>query len=358
MFRSNPNDYADIIDVNSISNSSNSFNNRNIHSNSNSLFGSNVKTNSWTINSYNITVSFTPTDSIFINIVSNVTFANWDSIIRNSDLSDYIDLDKFYVLMTNCFNSSSKQNSNYNIEWIYDESNLIIVFTAILDGFFDITQQISLKEKILSSDKMVTIKLTEMESHYKKEIERLHQRIAQLENYPIVFATHPTTFGTNFSCSPNSELIDFTQAIGFLFHGNYLDFNKLVGLKKIIMFNSNFRYYKTLPDIQYSMDKDANGFYHWSLSNLFDSPQIYLPNVQELTIRYNDSSSIPTQLRSLEKLTRLTFEQFGNTQLNSFELIKNIGKLKFLTFNNCLSIGNLDQIKNWSDSKNIHLEIK
>ena len=43
-------------------------------------------------------------------------------------------------------------------------------FTAVLDGFFPIVQTIELREKILSGDKTLTIKLTEMDSKYKKEI--------------------------------------------------------------------------------------------------------------------------------------------------------------------------------------------
>jgi hypothetical protein len=84
-----------------------------------------------------------------------------------------------------------------------------------------------------------------------------------------------------------------------------------------------------------------------------------MPNVINLDVYFAISQGFPTNtLRSIPNLSKLNFFGWGNNQINSFELIKNIPKLSYLSFSNCLSIANLDQIKNWCDSKNIKLEIK
>jgi hypothetical protein len=368
--------YSDVIDVDFLKSSgSKSYTNpkyKNYYPNNMTQSDLSVKTCSWTINSYNISVSYTPTDSIYLNVISNTTFANWDGFVRDTDLESRMGLDKFYTLMTNCFNhteSKITENSTnlYTLEWEYNPSVLSIGFVAILDRFYHISERICLKEKVLSSDKVLTIKLTEMESRHQVEITRLQQRIEQLENEPIVFASHPTNFGSNFTCAPNSTVIDFAQANGMVFHGNYLDFNKLKGLNKIIIYNSNFTYARGLKDwyanngVYYEHPYHSsygNLGYPNSLQNIFNTPQIYLPNVNVLVIYFGDGSRIPNQLGSLPNLSKLMFGKFGNNQLAPFELIKSTEKLSHLIFDNCLSIGNLDQIKNWCDSKNIKLEIK
>ena len=62
---------------------------------------------------------------------------------------------------------------------------------------------LELKEKILSGDKTLTIKLTEMEAKYKKEINELNKQIEELKNEPIIFAVHPNSYGINIKYSPN-----------------------------------------------------------------------------------------------------------------------------------------------------------
>lgn len=348
--------YSDIIDVDSIISSKST---RSSRFNKSTSIVNTVKTNSWVYNSHNINITYTPNNSIYFIIVSNSTFVNYECVIRDGDLVSPLDLEKFYSLITNCFNSQP----TYSIDWEFEPNLLNITFSALLDGFFDISQSIRLNEKVLSNDKLLTIKLTEMESRHQEEINVLKTKLYELENTPIIFAHDPSSFGKFFSYPPNTEIFDFTKTSGYVWHGNYLDFNKLVKLKKIIMLDSNFEYKRNVADIFYS---DSNCYYtnfnyknylnH--LQNIFSSSQIYLPSVEELEVIYTINSPIPNMLYSLPNLSKIIFNNFANNSLFSFELIKAVPKLKHLEYNNCFNIQNLEQIKNWCDSKNIKLEIK
>jgi hypothetical protein len=131
------------------------------------------------------------------------------------------------------------------------------------------------------------------------------------------------------------------------------------------MTNSNFKYRRTVSDICNSQDENHSNYLHTdgcsflnSLQNIFNSPQIFLPSVLEVEIIFYKNNAIPISLGSLPNLIKLTFNNFGNSELISFELIKAIPKLSHLIYYNCLNIKELDLIKNWSNSKNIKLEIK
>jgi hypothetical protein len=233
-----------------------------------------------------------------------------------------------------------------------------------LDGFFPIVQSIELKEKVLSGDKTLTIKLTEMEAKYKKEINELNKQIEDLKNEQIIFAHHPTQFGEYLKYSKNTTEFDFTRGNGFYWIGNYIDFNKLTELNKITLGDNQFTYIKSMIDMLNPSSNNAvsssYGSYFWnSLVNIFDSLAIFLPSVTELSIIFVNGTVIPNNnLRSLPNLKKITWNKYGNTQLTTFALIKNLPNLKHLIYLNCLNIYELDQIKNWCDSKGIKLEIK
>jgi hypothetical protein len=206
-----------------------------------------------------------------------------------------------------------------------------------------------------------------MEAKYKKEINELNKQIEDLKNEPIIFAHHPTQFGEYLKYSVNTTEFDFTKADGFNWIGNYMDFNKLTELNKIIIFDKNFNYHKTVFDI-WSPQQGLHNFIHgqngWQFfnnyfQNIFDSLQIFLPSVTELEIKFNTNAQVNNNnLRSLPNLKKITWNNYGNNQLTSFALIKNIPNLKHLIYLTCLNIHELDQIKNWCDSKGIKLEIK
>lgn len=350
-----PKYYEDLIDVESVSP---------IISNQVNTQSSLVQTHNWICNNHNISTCFTPGDNIYLNIISNSTYKNYDGFVRESGLSNGLTLELFHTLMTKSF---GKTEPNYKLSWSFDNTSLELIFNILLEGFFPLTQTIRLDEKILSGDKLLTLKLTEMESKYQNEIMELKKQICELENKPIVFAYDPNNFGNYFQYSSDTTVLDFEKAIGFCWLGNYMDFNRLIMLKKIIIGNNQITYQRTVPDVfcpnrgRDCSPPDANGwqFFNNSLANLFDSPQIFIPSVQEIEIKYKDGSAIPTNnFRSLPNLNKISFIGYGNNQLESFELIKQVGKLKKLEYSSCLNISNLDQIKNWCDSKNIKLEIK
>lgn len=345
--------YSDMIDIDTIKSTKNP-----TKSTKNSIkLISDIKTNSWIYNSHNINITYTPDNSIYFIIVNNLTFVNYERTIRDGDLCSPLNLEKFYFLITNCFNSKEF----YHIDWKYEPSTLNITFSAILDGFFNIIQTISLDEKVLSNEKVLTIKLTEMKTKHQEKINELKQEMFELKNTPIIFAHEPNRFGKFLSYSPLTPIFDFTKSDSYQWHGNYMDFNKLKELRKIIIFNSNFKYMRNVFDYYYGGNDYNNNFkgcYSNSLQNIFDTPLIYIPSVIEIEVIYKDNSPIPSSLRSLPNLSKLSFYNFSNNVLSSFDLIKAIPKLTHLVYNLCLNIQNLDQIKNWCDSKNIKLEIK
>ena len=356
----NPNDYSDMIDMNLISNSTSKINMRTLSCTQIQL----VDTKTWTFNNYNITLSFSSDDNIFMNIINTITYQNYEGIIRDSDISSTLSLELFNTLINKSFNNQL----NYKVVFQVENNLLKMSFTAVLDGFFPIVQTIELREKILSGDKALTIKLTEMEAKYKKEINELNKQIEELKNEEIIFAHHPTTFGQYFKYSKNTTEFDFTKASGWAWLGNYMDFNKLTSLSKIIMYDSDFNYKKAVkdnwstqrPDIN-NVVLDGNGWTWFQnyLLNIFDSQQIYLPSVTELEIKFGTNVTVANNnLRSLPNLKKITWNNFANNKLDSFTLIKNITNIKHIIYLTCLNIHELDQIKNWCESKGIKLEIK
>ena len=357
----NPNDFSDMIDMDLISKSTSKMNFRTQSQTQTQL----VDTNTWVFNNYNITLSFTSGDNIFMNIINTITYQNYEGVIRDSDISSNLSLELFNTLINKSFNNQP----NYKVVFQVENNFLKMNFTAVLDGFFPIVQTIEMKKKILTGDETLTIKLTEMEAKYKKEINELNKQIGELKNEEIIFAHHPTKFGYYLQYSKNTTEFDFTMGNDWAWLGNYMDFNKLTSLSKIIIYDKDFNYHKKVKDI-WSPNKggvpdyftqDANGwqFMENYLLNIFDSPPIFLPSVTELEIKFATNAQISNNtLRSLPNLKKITWNNFANNQLVSFALIKNIPSIKHLIYLTCLNIHELDQIKNWCESKGIRLEIK
>lgn len=373
-----------------------------------------IKVNSWSIDTYYLSAFYNPSSkSIYINVFSYLTEQSWSGIVNNS--TTLMDLNKFFTLMTKCFNKKKKSefetdtdtktdggtNSNlifaleinssdstnlikHDIIWNIFEHTMIIIFSTKLYDVIDIEERIYLQEIIFPIVSIQQIQQVQQiqevqqvqqvqeakparpsQPNYSEELIQLNK----LVNEPIMFASHPTIFGLNFSCKPNSDLIDFTEADGFLFHGNYLDLNKLKQLKKIILFVKDLYYSRTLNDWfsdssnNYSncvigcSDSDSNNWQN-SLKNVFDCTQIYLPSVKSIVIRYQDYVIFPTQFNSLPNLTELTFESFGDIPFNSIDLIKNIPNLNRLIYWECNAIEEFDLIVGWCDDNQIELILK
>ncbi len=355
-FKKSTSQFPELLDIDSI--------NLNTRSNQNFMSTQLVDSKTFVFNNYNITMSYTSDDNIFMNIINTITFQNYEGIIRDSDITSNLSLELFNTLV----NKSFGNQPNYKVVFQVENNFIKINFTAILDGFFPIIQTIELREKVLSGDKALTLKLTEMEAKYKSEINELKKQIDELKNEEIIFAINPNKFGDYLKYSTNSKEFNFTKFDDWNWIGNYIDFNKLTCLTKIIIFDKNFNYQKTIKDI-YTPQRgnienhtyDASGwqFYENYLQNIFDSPQIFLPSVTELEIKFlNNARIFNDNLRSLPNLKKITWNNFANNQLVSFPLIKNLTNLKHIIFLTCLNIHELDQIKNWCDSKGIKLEIK
>jgi hypothetical protein len=365
--------YSDLIDIGSIKlGNSGKSNSKTTNSNSH-----NVITKNWLTNDHNISSCYTPNTNIYLNVISNTTYKTYDTYVTNDDLNTGLTLDLFHTMLCKCLdnvncanNAKQTQNqdqdqaqTNYNIMWQFGDSVLNLNLMAVLDGFFPVEQTITLGEKVLSGDKMLTLKLTEMESKYQQKIVELERQIYDRE---IVFAIHHSEFGKHFKCKLSDSVLNLSQCNGWQMLGNYMDFNLLTSIKKIIMYNSQFAYRKGISDMRHpngttyqpNIDTNHGQFFINSLKNLFDSVCIWLPSVSQLEINYASNEPFSdNQLRSLPNLSKISFIGYGNNKIDSFTLIQNCPKLKHIIYKTCLSIHQLDQIKNWCDSKNIKLEI-
>ena len=123
------------------------------------------------------------------------------------------------------------------------------------------------------------------------------------------------------------------------------EFFKFKNLKKIILSNQDI-------SIQGSI-----AFPH-TLNTLV----IFLSTVLELDVNYvNPMPTGYTQastLKSIPNVEKLSYYDYTNNELISFELIKYMVNIKHLIYSNCLNIKNLEEIKNWCTLKNIKLYIK
>lgn len=222
-----------------------------------------------------------------------------------------------------------------------------ISFSVIFCEYYNISQTIQLEEKILLNNKCLTLKLTQMEN----EIIKLKKQIEELQNEEIIYAISDTYHGKIFKIKTNIQEIDFTKVYTELITINYFcqlsEFYKFKNLKKIIVNNHNV----------------SNSFeYIICIPSFLNCNTIFLTSVLELDIKYikNLSSNIlqSSTLKSIPNLEKLTYYNYGYAKLESYELIKNMSKLKHVIYLTCLHIDKLEQIKKWCILKNIKLEIK
>jgi hypothetical protein len=93
------------------------------------------------------------------------------------------------------------------------------------------------------------------------------------------------------------------------------------------------------------------------IDNMFDIHEIYLPNVREITICSKSELDIgQIKLRSLPKLSKVVFEQYESTLIETFNFIKE-NKITHVVYNNCSNIAELELIKNYFQTNNYKLEI-
>jgi len=275
----------------------------NSNSSSNNISSSEIVNKNYILEHYNISICTDSLTNIYINIINKSTYQNYETIIYDADLESNLNINKFIKIIYNCF--ESKPNYKYNYEL---ESNSInFNFYADLDGFYDITQSICLREKEISQDKQLSSKITELES-----------RIRELETKEIIFGFDTTAFNNFIKIKKNIDVLDLRQWNDpkYKWYGNLWEFNTFTNLKKIILDDNNFKYdynpctvdtktnidfklgtydisvYKTsgwwlhsnggnnIPSFTHSTTTTTS--VQTQLDNMFNNPQLYFPNVSEL----------------------------------------------------------------------------
>jgi hypothetical protein len=318
----------------------------------------NTVSKTWIYDNYNINTSTDSTSSIFFNITNNITYQNYEQIIYSSDLS--IGFDNFLRVMEKAFNLEK----NYSLNLELGSGFITLHFLVSFDGFYNVSESIIIKEKTFSEDKKLTIKITELES-----------RIRELETEEIIFGYDSSTHGSMIKLRKSIDTLDFRQWVDpkFKWFGNVWEFNNLKFLKKIIIGSGQFYYNFPITNtitfngtdinsISYINTSNGNvrpNLTYTNIPNLFDNQQVYLPNVTEIVI-YSTSvlaNYDPVRFRSLPKLSKVVFEGFGNTQLITFDFVRN-NNIKHIVYSNCLNVHQLDLIKNHFETNNLRIEVK
>ena len=120
----NPNDFSDMIDMDLISKSTSKMNFRTQSQTQTQL----VDTNTWVFNNYNITLSFTSGDNIFMNIINTITYQNYEGFIRDSDISSNLSLELFNTLI----NKSFSNQPNYKVVFQVENNFLKIIILIFM----------------------------------------------------------------------------------------------------------------------------------------------------------------------------------------------------------------------------------
>ena len=311
---------------------------------------------SYSFDNYNLTLCTDEATNIYINIINKKTFQNYETIIKEDDLN--LELRKFCGILYGCF----EYKKNYDFTYKLEATNLIINFSVCFDDFFEIHQSIEIKEKEFTQNKQQNAKLIQMDT-----------RIKELETEEIILGYHTTNFGDFIKFNINTEIIDLSKypSENYKYYGNLWEINKFKFLKKIIIneeqlfydyqpviFKVGTHYINNLPSITTAYGGHKPSFISSTqLTNMFDDVQLYFQNVVELTIIKNSVGNFENiRLRSLPKLRKITFKNYENTLLETFNFIK-VNGLKSVVYDNCLNIKELDLIKNLFETNNYELKI-
>lgn len=304
---------------------------------------------------YNLTLCTDESTNMFISVTNKTTYQNYEIIIEETDLDERLNLNKFAKIIYGCFESKT----NYSFDYELNMKKLIIHFNVCFDGYYNIKQTVEINEKILSHDKKFNAKIIELET-----------RINEMETEEIIFGYRPGTFGQFIKVKRNIQEIDFRHWLGAKLYGNLVDFNKLTFLRKIIINDDGFGY--SYQSVVFKLSQiDVNDIINIAcnqqgylkptmthssvLTNMFDSPEIYLPNVTEIIIHKNTGGNFNNmKLRSLPKLNTVRFEQYKDNLLQTFNFIRE-NKIKNVIYNNCANIEELKLIENDFKTNNYNL---
>ena len=301
---------------------------------------------------FNVTLCTDETTNIFINIINKTTYQNYESNIKNEDLEPTMDISKFIRIVYACFESKP----NYTLTYRLESETMRLHFKVCFDEFYQVSQSIVLPEKAIDQDKQSSAKIIELET-----------RIKELETREIVLGYDSTAYGSFIKIKKDVIIIDFRAWADpkFKWYGNLWEFGNFQNLKKIIINDNQFGYgYQPVrignfPDTCHVTTNHGTAIINPStvLPNMFDSPQMYFPNVRELVIYSTYTLDFNAyRFRSLPNLTKVTFEQYVDKQIKTFAFIK-ANNIKHMVYNNCLNIDELELIKNYFATNNFRLEI-
>ncbi|RYY81751.1 hypothetical protein EON63_14745 [archaeon] len=182
--------------------------------------GACARTDTYTYEGYKITISFNSAAHIFINVVNAVTYQNYESFLARKDINNAMSLQMFYELMDKCFQAKPSHYVSFEAK----PGKLVIVFKVNFDGYYKVSHSITVQEKILSGDKMLTLRLTEMEGRHQETIAQLRE---QLENEDVVLGYSANRFGQLMQFKRGAATLDFRPFIDHLWLPSYHDLNKL-----------------------------------------------------------------------------------------------------------------------------------
>ncbi len=310
----------------------------------------------FTINNHEIKICKN-TDNIELHICNNKIYTQYHRYIMCSDLTECKTLACLYKLILNCLNKKDNYNYSLNIH----NKNIQLIFTANFDNIMNINEKIIVLPIEISTDEIVTKKINELEIklktkdseivklnnktiEFKNTIIDLKERIEKLETKPIMYLYRPNVYNKIIQLYKSDTEFDCVLYQNYILEQSQIIYlNEMTNLKKIKSF---------------SLFGDNDQFCQSLLGRL--NEKIYIPSVSELHIYYKGGEFINSnvQFKSLPNLEKIIFQNWQTSVLSPYAFLKTIEFLKNVTFVNCISITELDQIKTWCESKNIAIVIK
>ena len=136
-----------------------------------------MTSNTYTLYDYNIITSFSET-CVYIKIVNNISFQCFEDYIEFTDLRLPFNNNQIYDILSRCF---SGDDENFKVIFVLNKVVLNLEFYILFNGGFNINFNLLLKEEIMHSDSMMTLKFHKLEIEYNRKFEEQEERIKNLE---------------------------------------------------------------------------------------------------------------------------------------------------------------------------------
>jgi hypothetical protein len=255
--------------------------------------------------------------NIFIKLSDNITWCCYECNVDGKELRLSFGLEDIFNIIASCF----RNDTDYNVETCITNNIMKLFFRAKVGGFLKIQFEINVKEKVISNDGQMSIKLNQMEHKY-EELEKrlglfeyLFQSSQQenknifniLSNAEIRLGPYTYPIGTN-------EIVISSQD-GWISPGN--DYNKIEWF--------------------YRLKKLQIHSHHTILQNICFKNN----TVEYLHLHGCSSLASLSGIENMQNLTELSFsEQYGLS--NIVEILENYNhKILKITISNCPSVDKL-----------------